>query len=116
MRRVYTCAPELAAFIGRPPAAPPAEARKVNGETHEDEEEPMPRKAKAKPTATEEEPKKRAYRKRSKAFAPSTSGRRFGVWDDGTVEVALPKCAGTIAPTDAAELVDFINRLRNPAK
>lgn len=123
-------APEAAAFIGKPPAAPP-HGRAVRGyagsineqpNQHTKEGETMPtgvyprKKRAAKPVDKPVKPDAEAQRKATvtKAAKPKPNGnanRRFGVWDDGTVELSLPKCAGTIAAEDARQLVDFIARL-----
>lgn len=41
---------------------------------------------------------------------PAT-GPRFGVFDDGAVELRLPKCSGSLEATEARELVEFLGKL-----
>lgn len=41
----------------------------------------------------------------------SATGPRFGVFEDGSVEIRLASCAGIIAPDDARELVAFMGRI-----
>lgn len=127
-------APELAAFIGRAPIAQPhgvpvkgscdQGARLRESRTTTEPEELMPtgvypRKPKAEKEATE--PAAKPAKKKAKAPAAKVkpkapqkpaSGPRFGVFEDGTVELRLAGCKGMIAPDDAAALHDFIARLR----
>lgn len=117
-------APELAAYIGRPPAALPVATRAHRMDGDITEENPMPtgvypRKPKATPAAKPEAPAK-ARKPRAKAkvkAAPkaratkATTSPRFGVFEDGTVELRLASCTGIIAPTEAREFLAFLKRI-----
>lgn len=63
------------------------------------------------PAATTPSPRKARRGGRNAAPAPSVV-RRFGVFDDGSVEVELPGCKGSMSGEEASELVAFIQRLR----
>lgn len=120
-------APEAIAFIGRPPAALPIATRAHRMDGDITEENPMPtgvypRKPKATPAAKPEAPAKvrkpRAKAKakaepkvRAKAAQKATTGPRFGVFEDGTVELRLASCTGIIAPTEAREFLAFLKRI-----
>ena len=59
------------------------------------------------------EPKKRG-RKPGTTIAKKpakSAGPRFGVFDDGAVELRLPKCSGSLEATEARELVEFLGKL-----
>jgi hypothetical protein len=113
-------APEAIAFIGRPPAALPIATRAHRMDGDITEENPMPtgvypRKPKATPAAKPEAPAK-ARKPRAKATpkaAPKsrTDGPRFGVFEDGTIELKLPTCTGVVGPDDARALVGFLRKI-----
>lgn len=47
------------------------------------------------------------------ARAPrASSGARFGVFDDGSVQIATAECSGRLGAEDASALVAFITRLK----
>ena len=129
-------APELAAFIGRPPAARHPDAKAIHGraglahhgatsrsvtEPPEAKENPMPTGVylrKKKPAvvkicaAETARAKKPAAMVKPKAPAKArATGPRFGVFEDGTVELRLASCAGIIAPTEAREFLAFLKRI-----
>lgn len=99
------------------------------GEPDELTEDTMPRKA-----STEPKPETPATKKRgrpAKAKAPpdlppvsnavrtrkyriaetNPKGPRFGVFDDGSVTLALPGCKGQMVPEEARDLVAFLAKL-----
>lgn len=39
-------------------------------------------------------------------------GPRFGVFDDGSVQISTASCSGSLTADDATALVDFIQRLK----
>lgn len=116
-------APEAIAFIGRPPAALPiaTRAHRMDGDITEENPIPTgvyPRKPKATPAAKPEAPAKvRKPRAKAKAKAEpkvrakAATGPRFGVFEDGTVELKLPTCSGVVGPDDARALVGFLKRI-----
>lgn len=53
-----------------------------------------------------------AARKAKRLVMQYVPGPRFGVFEDGSVEVRLPDCRGTISGDDAAALHAFITKLR----
>ena len=55
--------------------------------------------------------KARAERKAKAMNGSPASGPRFGVFEDGTIELKLPGCSGTIAAEDARGLVGFLRRI-----
>lgn len=55
---------------------------------------------------------RKAPRRAAKPVVPLAAGPRFGVFEDGSVEVRLPDCRGTISGDDAAALHAFITKLR----
>lgn len=55
---------------------------------------------------------RRKVQRKAAIPAANRSGARFGVFDDGSVEVRLPACAGTLAPDEATAFLDFIKRLQ----
>ncbi|MBL0142638.1 MAG: hypothetical protein IPP91_11195 [Betaproteobacteria bacterium] len=50
----------------------------------------------------------RATKATRKSPLKPASAPRFGVFDDGTIELRLPGCTGTIGTDDAKELVGFM--------
>lgn len=111
----------------RPPGRPTRSVRLLT--VAEPEENPVPRtksKPEAKPEkaaapAAKEKPQKRKYTRRNvkrkpgpkpgRKPAPKASSRepRFGVFDDGSVRINLPRCKGDIAPGDARDLLAFMS-------
>lgn len=92
---------------------PARSVRLLTGGEPKEEMETMPRKPKSViPPALDQKPPpptKRKYTKRAKASA--ADGPRFGVFEDGTIELALPGCSGTIGAEDARALVGFLRRI-----
>lgn len=82
------------------------------GEPDELTEDIMPRRAITEPPA--EAPKKRG-RKPGVKYAKKTSAPascpRFGVFDDGSVTLALPGCKGSMSPDETREFVGFLKRI-----
>lgn len=81
-----------------------------------------PRAAKAieKPVAEAAQPATRTRKKRAAGKAPrvgrkalqaAASGPRFGVFEDGTIEVRLPSCSGVVGTDDARALVGFLRKI-----
>ncbi len=94
------------------------------GEDEETEQEaPMPtgvyerkRKAQATPAAeSPPTPKKRGRKpglKAPKAQRPQGSAiPRFGVFDDGSVSIIVPKFSGTLTAEEAAQFVGFLRKI-----
>lgn len=84
------------------------------GQPDELTEDIMPKKASTEPKAeAKPQPKKRG-RKPGTTIAKKpakSAGPRFGVFDDGAVELRLPKCSGSLEATEARELVEFLGKL-----
>lgn len=85
------------------------------GEPDEITEDAMPRKAstESKP-APAEAPKKRGRKpgvKYAKKASAPASGPKFGVFDDGSVTLALPGCKGHLIPQEAREFVAFLAKI-----
>ncbi len=89
------------------------------GEDDETEQEaPMPtgvyeRKKKADAVPAVAELVKKRVRK-SRAKAPPTQGAaipRFGVFDDGSVSIIVPKFSGTLTADEAAQFVGFLRKI-----
>ncbi len=83
------------------------------------QEKPMPRgvydrskaaaKAVGKPeVAPPQKAEKRAKAGRKPRTAKVAAGARFGVFDDGTIELRLPTCTGLVGTEDARALVKFL--------
>lgn len=72
---------------------------------------PKPKAEPAKKPADEPQPvaKKRKYVRRAPAAGEGAA--RFGVFDDGSVKISLPGCAGTLGPEEAREFVGFLKRI-----
>ena len=128
-------APELAAFIGHPvkPSVTPTRIEGYAGHLRADKAEPaatpqptqeplMPtgvyqrKKAASKAVGKPEAKAAKAKKPAAKAKAPAApkaraTGPRFGVFEDGTVELRLASCAGIIAPTEAREFLAFLKRI-----
>lgn len=92
------------------------------GEPDELTEEAMPRKAstepKPEPTTRKKrgrpakaKPEKPARKPRQKLVMEHVAGPRFGVFDDGSVTLALPGCKGQMVPEEARDLVAFLAKL-----
>lgn len=76
---------------------------------------PRPKKAQEAPEA----PKKRGPKPgtKRKAKVPQLRERtpgpaRFGVFDDGSIELRLANCKGRMSQSEASQLLAFIERLR----
>ena len=124
-------APELAAFIGRAPPAQPRGTPVIGAcdcgarikDSRSTTEEPMPtgvypRKKKdsteaGKPAAKPAKVKGRPATKQAAPNAPQkpAGGPRFGIFEDGSIELRVPGCTGRIRPADARDLVTFMARI-----
>lgn len=69
-----------------------------------------PRKAKKKAPKVRKTRAVRATRKAAPVIA--AAGPRFGVFEDGSVQIATAECTGRMSGEDAAALVAFIGRLK----
>ena len=134
--------PAALAFLGRPPETASTKARPVRGyagkiceQPNQHTKEPdMPRgvyerkpktaPADSAPEAPEKKPRRKkaakpartarkAPRRAARLVMQHVPGPRFGVFEDGSVEVRLPDCRGTISGDDAAALHAFITKLRS---
>lgn len=85
------------------------------GEPDELTEDTMPRKASTEPKPEPAEaPKKRGRKpgvKYSKKASAPASGPKFGVFDNGSVTLALPGCKGSMSPSEAREFLGFLKRI-----
>lgn len=136
---IVSLAPELAAFIGRPPAKPakgvfvPGDFSRSQAHPHSSknatpttEGETMPRgvyerkprasKVEAKPEARPakartKRPEGKGPRVTRKSRQRPADGARFGVFEDGTIRLNLPSCTGIVGPDDARDLVGFLKRI-----
>lgn len=124
-------APALAAYIGRPvkPSVTPTRVEGYAGHLRADrpaatteQETTMPtgvypRKKKAEKPAAEPSQKPAKARKpranatTKAALKPRTTGPRFGVFEDGTIEIKLPTCTGVVGTDDARALVGFLRKI-----
>lgn len=132
--------PAVLAFLGRPPATASLKARPVRGyagsiceqpnqhtkendmprgvyerkpkETPTQPQQPESTRRRKKKPAPAKKPRKASRRARPKLVMTRVPGPRFGVFEDGSVEVRLPDCRGTISGDDAAALHAFITKLR----
>lgn len=83
----------------------------------------MPRgvyERKKKPGPAEKPARKTRAAKRRSGASPAkptaratarTKGPRFGVWEDGRVEISTETCQGFLEPSAARELMEFMGRL-----
>lgn len=46
-----------------------------------------------------------------KSARVTASGPIFGVFDDGSVTLALPKCTGNLGPEEVRQFLDFLKRI-----
>lgn len=85
------------------------------GHPDELQEDAMPKKASTEPKADPAPaPKKRGRKPRDPNAAPAARKSkvpRFGVFDDGSVMIELPNCAGQMNPDEVAEFTGFLKRI-----
>ncbi len=65
-------------------------------------------KPEAAPSPKAEKPAKVGRKPRA---AKPMSGPRFGVFDDGTIELRLASCTGLVGTEDARALVQFLRQI-----
>lgn len=111
--RIRASAPVRAHRIGKPDEYLPPTIQ----------ENPMPRgvydrtkaaaKPKEKPEASSPPPgaEKPAKVGRKPRAAKAPTSARFGVFDDGTIELRLPGCTGLVGTEDARALVKFLRQI-----
>ena len=61
--------------------------------------------------ATKKHPEGNGLRAKRKAQQAPADGPRFGVFEDGTIELKLPSCTGVVGTDDARALVGFLRKI-----